>query len=93
MLSVGGLAIVELTSGPGGVTPVLVAMSDGGELIVLALIASFILGRSWEQESTSLDDDPAFVLDRAIIDLERTTSSAGEGDWPEPNRVEALPCP
>ena len=92
VLSVGGLALVELTSaGPGGVAPVLVAISDGGELVVLALIASFIFGRLWEEESLTLDDDPAFVLDRAIIDLKRTTSSAGEGDWPEPNRLEALP--
>lgn len=72
VLSVGGLALVELAaSSPGGVTPVLVAVSDGGELVVLALLASFVFGRIWEDESITVEDDPAEVLDRAIIDLHR----------------------
>ncbi|MEM9464924.1 MAG: hypothetical protein AAGA90_06110 [Actinomycetota bacterium] len=87
VLSVGGSALVELTaSGPGGVTPVLVAVSDGGELVVLALLASFVLGRLWEEQSLRPEDDPASILDRAIIDLKRA-------DDPPPGdqRREALP--
>ena len=76
-LSVGGLALLELTaSSPGGVTPVLVAVSDGGELIVLALLASFVFGRLWEEESIALEPEATDVLDRAIIDLKRNTGRA-----------------
>ena len=78
VVSVGGLALVELAaSGPGGVTPVLVAISDGGELVILALLASFVFGRIWEEASLALDDDPAHVLRRAMVDLKRTPEPPG----------------
>ena len=87
VVAVAGQVLVELADrGPGGVTPILVAVSDGGELIVLALLASFVFGRLWEEESLAVHDDPALALDRAIIDLKRHRGSATD-----PGRREVLP--
>lgn len=72
LVSVGIPVLAEMTAISGrGISPVLVVVSDGGELMILSVIASLVFARLREVDAMASIAADDFVFERAIIDLER----------------------
>ena len=74
-----GLDVLQAAVGTGapGLGAILAVIGEGGELAVIAAIASFVFGRVVEADGDDVDRDRLVIVDQGRIDLRTTSELAG----------------